>query len=894
MTKVRQFALCLLLVLTGARIPAALSPAEQKAYDSAAEAYRIGFWDRAEAEFADFVAKYPQSEKLAEAVLREAQAQYQQRKFSAAVALLTAHQAGAGKQADEYLYWIGESQYQSTNYPAAVAAFGKVAREHQSSRFRLESAVGEAAAQAKLTDWATVTNLLRQADGAFRQSAIGLTNSEAVTRGYLLLAEAQLALKNYPDAEAAINKIGPGLSGELEWRRRYLLCQALLGAGQAVEARKVSDGLLTVAEELHRPDLFAESVAFQAEILEQLGQLNEAIALLGRNLVTNAPVARQEQALAKITTLALQQKEYGVALKTLQSYLTEFPHSRAVPVALLTLGEVHLKQHAAVLATNDNAAVLASATNHLPAALHCFDQLITTYSNSTLIGRAQLGRGWGYWMEGKYPESATAFGAAVAALPASESLVVARFKLADALFQERKFSPALTNYQAVLQTASNWPAANAELRLPALYQSLRASLALTNFAAAESVVRDILRADPEDPTVARSLLLVAQARVDADQPAEARPWFEEFVRLFPHSEWRPQVELLLARVQEQQGNWTNAVTAYENWLTQFPTNQFRVRTEFQLALALARSGAETNALTHFTNFVARYQTNDLAARAQWWVADYYFRLGDPHYSDAERNYKMLFTTWPDSDLAYEAKMMAGRAAMAWSRYDNAEGYFSSLIRDTNCPPELWSRAVSAYGGALQRQSATETNRIAKYTEALDAFRLIPQRHPADAAAALAWGEIGDCYLQMASLDPRYYDSASNAFQTAISLPVASVATRSQAQCGLGRILENLAAQPNAPDARALLLKARDQYLDVALEKNLRAGETADEFWVKKAALDALRLLEQMQDWPTQDRQATVMFCRRMQKVLPVLGPRFESLINRAQSPPPAGKSPSGV
>ena len=67
--------LCLLLVLTGARAPAAMSPAEQKAFDSAAEAYRITFWDRAEAEFADFIAKYPQSEKLSEAILREAQAQ---------------------------------------------------------------------------------------------------------------------------------------------------------------------------------------------------------------------------------------------------------------------------------------------------------------------------------------------------------------------------------------------------------------------------------------------------------------------------------------------------------------------------------------------------------------------------------------------------------------------------------------------------------------------------------------------------------------------------------------------------------------------------------------------------------------------------------------------------
>jgi hypothetical protein len=49
----------------------------------------------------------------------------------------------------------------------------------------------------------------------------------------------------------------------------------------------------------------------------------------------------------------------------------------------------------------------------------------------------------------------------------------------------------------------------------------------------------------------------------------------------------------------------------------------------------------------------------------------------------------------------------------------------------------------------------------------------------------------------------------------------------------------------------------------------------------------------MQDWPTQDREAAVRFCRRMRKVLPVLGPRFDSLITRLQDQPP-DKSPPGV
>ena len=125
-------------------------------------------------------------------------------------------------------------------------------------------------------------------------------------------------------------------------------------------------------------------------------------------------------------------------------------------------------------------------------------------------------------MAEKYPESAVAFAAATQALPASEDLVVARFKLADALFQQTNYAGALENYRAALQAMTNWPAANAELRLPALYQSLRASLALTNFASAEEAVREILHSDPKDSD-GRAQSAAGGARACGCQSASGSP-----------------------------------------------------------------------------------------------------------------------------------------------------------------------------------------------------------------------------------------------------------------------------------------------------------------------------------------------------------------------------------
>jgi len=213
-----------------------------------------------------------------------------------------------------------------------------------------------------------------------------------------------------------------------------------------------------------------------------------------------------------------------------------------------------------------------------------------------------------------------------------------------------------------------------------------------------------------------------------------------------------------------------------------------------------------------------------------------------------------------------------------------------LINDTNCPPDLWGRAVLACGSAKMRVAPTETNRLAGYTAAIQVFALIPQRFPTNELAALAWGEIGNCYLQMAAFDADNYETSSNAYQKVISLPAANAAARSQAQCGLGLIAEKLAETSSGDERKDLLLRARDCYLDVALEKNLREGETADDFYVKKASFEVVRLLELMQGWPTQDKDTVISFCRRMQQLLPQLNSRFESIISRVQNPPPPEKS----
>jgi TolA-binding protein len=888
MVRLRKWWLVGVLLLAGGGQLQAATPAETQAYRAATNALNDGFLDRAERELGEFVTNHPASEYLTEAIVLQAQAQLQQRKYAEAIALLTARQPQADKRADEYLYWIGEAQFRSLNYVAAAETFGKLAATFPQSSRRLAASVTEAAAHVELGQWTNVVELLRKPEGAFQQAAAGNVGSELAARGFLLWAEAEFQQDNHAGAEAALQPVKDAqLAPELNWRRQYLLCRIQLKLNKTQEALQGSDELLTIAKFSKRPDLIGESVAFRASIFEQLGDLGKAAAFYELNLTPETPVERQRQALAKIVELALAQNQLPTAIQRLERFLGSYTNAPATDMALLTLGELQLRQHVTLTGTNVPAGG-APLTNQLQQALASFDRLINGFTNSPLIGKAQLGRGWCYWLAGQMPASSEAFKTAVALLPPSEDLAVARFKLADTLFAQNDFAGALGLYRGALAVAADWPRAREALTSRALYQALRASLKLNDRAAATEAMRRILEFTPDSKVAADSVLLTGQGFADAGEPEQAQALFKEFVEKFPEAEDRPAVELLLAGALEQKSEWVPAIAQYDSWLERFATNRMRPQAEFSRAMAHFHAGNETNALAAFTNFVTQFATHTLAPLAQWWVADYHWRRGE--FADAELNYKLLFQTWRSSELAYPAGMMAGRAAVGWRNYQNASNHFTRLTSDTNCPADLRIEATLAYGGALMLLPPAETNKLANFEEAIRVFGTLPQLYPGTPSSAQAWGEIGNCYLQLAARDPASYLAASNAFHQVTNSPQASVALRSQAAVGLAKVVEGLAGQKAGAEKSALLKLARDHYLDVFYAKHLRDGETKDLFWVKEAGLGAVRVVESLAANALSSReewQQVKRLCEALQELLPPLRPRLERIIAKAreQLPP---------
>jgi len=851
------------LLSSGGPLPAA--SVEDRAFTAASEAFHGEFWERAERAFGEFTAQFPKSPRVSEAVLYQAEARFKLGAYAGAVALLSTNQAQAGLWADEYAYWAAQAQLQNDEPAAAAAGFARLIREFPHSSHLLEACVTEASAYARLAQWPRVIAVLQDAGGPFPAAASANATNGAVVEGELLLGEAQWRQRDFAGATETLALLAPRkLQPELDWRRWHLQCQVEWADGRADEALRSVTNLLALAAAVNRSDWRSEGISLHAQLLEQAGDPVGAVAAYQLNLATNAPPESQRRALLKIAELSLTQGEITNAVRTLDQFLREFPNSGVADLTWMTLGELQLRQFVSASGTN--------ATNFLRLAAVRFDELLEHFPASPLVGKAFLNQGWCFWLQEQFAPSAESFRRAVAALPPSTEQAVARFKWADAQFRLQDFAGAEANYQALITEYAAWPEVKTNYLEPALYQLARVALAAGDADAATGALRQILDWYPNGFAGDHALLLVGQGMARQGDARRARELFAEFERRYPASPLLAEVRLAIARCLEQERDWPSAAENYAEWIGAYTNHAGLPRAEFSYAWDQYMAGRETNALVAFTNFVAQFSTNELAPRAQWWLGDYFFRQGD--FKSAEANYQLVFQNWPSSDLTYAARMMAGRAAVARLNYNDAIGYFTNLTSDPRCPDPLYAQALFAYGDAVMNVNSDATNRLADLTEAIRIFAKITATNE---LAAPALGRMGDCYLQMAAGDTKYYAAASNAYQQAVTAPGASVAVRSQAKVGLGATAEKEAQVRGTGEPTRLLKLALDEYLDVLFSQDLRAGEKPDPFWTRKAGLEAARLAEALQQWA----QAIKVY-QALQEALPPLHDALEKKIARAR------------
>lgn len=885
MTFVKRAVLLLLAVcLWGGLGLHSAGAAENQLLNAAEQELADGFYQRAEADLAEFIQKNPGSPRLLEAILYRAEALTKLGNYDGALKLLSAYESQSSSLADWYLLCRGEALLAKGDYSNAETDFARLIKQFPTSPHAMTAIVNAAVARSRLAQWPQVVELLGQTNGTFQQVARTNHASSDVIRGYLLLSEAQLAQKDTRAAEASLQSLAQSpLDATNNWQRQYLLCRVLLADGRLETALQNATNLLLLADATGQRTFQAQSLAFQAGLMETAGSNDVALAIYRKNLTPGTPTDRQRQALLKVTELSLVLGKPAEAVDTLEGFLAQFPTNSCADLALLTLGELRLRQFEASQRTNravpgvTNSAV---AANSLTQAIQTFETFKRNYPQDPLLGKAESNLGWCYWLAGEltndpafYQRAETAFQRAVTLLPVSPDQASALFKLADAQVRLTNYTQAVATYNTLVERYADVPEVRTNLCEHALFQMLHASLAAQDLDSATNALTRLLAWFPRGDYTDRVLLTDEQ--IGQRYPKVARALYLDFERGATNSPLLPKLQLAVAHTYEGENRWDDAIREYDAWVAAHAGHPALSRAEYLRAWANYQGGRDTNAFVLFTNFVGRFPTDTYAPLAQWWVADFLSNMGN--VQEAEINYKNIFQKWPASRLAYQARMMAGRMAVLRQDWEHAPDYFLGLVNDPTCPPELRGQALFAYGDTLISRDAP--NKTADYRDALSTFDLICNSYPTNEIGALAWGQKALCLLQLAVV-AQDYALITNSFQQVIDSPAAGVTARSMAEVGLGLTLEKIADSRNEPERTELLKAAMDHYTRVFYDRKFlrtEKGEEPDRFWTRKAGLEAGRLAERLQL-----REQAINVYSRLQEMIPAL--HFEEKIKalRAQ------------
>ncbi|MBC8001481.1 MAG: tetratricopeptide repeat protein [Opitutaceae bacterium] len=857
---------------------AASATSESKDFDTAARLHNGRFFSDSEKRFAEFVIKYPESTRRAEAVLYQIEARYKQENFSGAIELADFQQARAGQLADHYLFWQAESFLKTGNLAKAAEYFARVVNEYPLSNRRLVAAYGEALARSRQGERQRVIQLLQATNSAFVILAKQAPQSEAAIDGNLLLIEALFAETRNLEAEQVAVALGrQQLAPANAFRQQDWLCRIRLAAGQLEDALVTSTNALAAAVATGDRRNVGEANFLQAVVLQRLNRIPDSMAAYERNLSVSAGVSTnlQHDSLFGVVGLHIREGRRAEAIARLQSFSVQNPTHTSSDLIYLTLGELSFQEYLAGAASATNGGIPSIVSGYLNQATTNFDRLIAGYPQSTNLGRAYLNKGWCLWMDQRHEESGQAFEAAASVLPASEDQAVARFKAADARFKVNDFTNAITRYTGFLASYQQNERVRNSLFDQALYQLVRANLALGDIKAAEVAVSNIFNAFPNSGYSESSVMLVGQDLIRKFNPASARDLFETFLKLVPGSPIGPKARLAIGRTYVLEGNWPKALSSYDQWLGTYPDSPLVAEAEFLKAQTYFRAGMETNGLQLMTNFVARYPSNALSLYALSRIGDHYFNVED--YSEAEKNYQLVYEkSLSPTSLAYQARFYAGRSAFSRREMKDARKHFEDLLnllnKDTNSPASLRAETYFALGDTISEQSRSSTNQTAdKFGEAITAFTMITRDFPTNSITPKAFGRIGDCYLLSApdGNDAEALNAlnrAASAYSNVLTSAQSDVSTRTQAMIGLGRVAE----RKGDPQA---LKQALGWYLKPVFEFDPSGFE---QFWVKEAGISAARLCEREGQW-----EQAVRLYRKLIELFPGLRGSLEDKIENA-------------
>lgn len=312
------------------------------------------------------------------------------------------------------------------------------------------------------------------------------------------------------------------------------------------------------------------------------------------------------------------------------------------------------------------------------------------------------------------------------------------YKLALGLYQDKGWTFAEEAFQKFLTKHADHPRSP----LARLYLGL-SQVQLEKYAKAASTLRNFIKKHPKSPDVPHAEYRIAECSYHLGNLADAAKEFEAFSAAHPKDPLNEWAWAYQGDAQRRLDQFDKAAVSLQKSIELFPKGRMVDEARFGLAQSTERLNKTDEAIALY-RVVAADMTSKRADAAQLQIGNLLF--GTKKFAEATKEYELLSTRFPKSDLIPTARLNAGFSLYEQEEYQRAITAFDQAESGFESRPGARSQFVtSSYWKGLSLKA------LGAYDDAAEVLSGVAKAGGEEALAESILYQLADCTFRAGDL-----------------------------------------------------------------------------------------------------------------------------------------------
>lgn len=616
----------------------------------------------------------------------------------------------ASENACDAYLLLGQACFQLKRYDAAQAALRKAAEAKNSGKF-----------SDALSFWMAKCDLARGLTDRALPVFATLTRSAPASRYQLhSLYNMSLCYEANEEYEKAIQQLQLVRKADSE-SRLFFPCalheaRCLIALRRTPEAQKL---LLASIENKSKDPCVSESFFLLGEIATSLGDHQSSYRYYQKSLSGSMPQEWHPEAYYGIGWCLLKLRRYDEALKVLEDIEKLRPQPGLVKKVEMTGCRLRL------LKGEGDAAIAA------------LEEYMKRYPADPTIAEAKYLVAEALLNLKKYKAALKQYDNVISSFPKAPLLDKVYFGKGRALFLSGNYLESVKSFRKVGELSKD-----ARLQLEADRSIAEALYTAADYGGAAAAYREVLEKTPPSANPDEILFRLGWSYYRQGEYDSAIASLETLVTKFPKSEYADNALYRVGGAYCRKGDYEKAVGEYDRLEKDYPKSDLLDSVKYQIGLCNYNIGRYYPALVAFREVVEKFPKSPLGERCSYEIGWCHHQLGKEE--DALKHFRAHIAKYGRTELSGEALFWLGEFHYNRANYDAALESFRRLAEQYP--------AHNLADRALYWKGRSALN-LAKYKDAVEAFSKLAQLFPESSLRAEALYHLAIAYKEQKLFSP---------------------------------------------------------------------------------------------------------------------------------------------